>query len=253
MLDHAGNVPGPRAPGAAAGGDDSHSVSFPQIVRPGGAGIRLRRWRRVRVGSGPDRRSTSRRYVGHQKETTTHASRYSAHQHHRRRHCPGLCPRCVGGAIAVAAVDRLPVRGRGGRTAYAGLHRRPGAGAGTGRAGRDPADVRRGPAFLDPRPDGGAQDRDPRRGGADRHRDAARHGRRVGLRLELGAGPGLRAGAVGCQYRGAAEGLAGSRPGRQRAGPHRGRLAGGRGSGDGAGAGVAAGAVGPAGAGRRRR
>ena len=58
-------------------------------------------------------------------------------------------------AAAAVAAGRLPDRRHRRRAVHPGLRRRPVAGAATGRDRRDPADVRRRPAFLAEGPDGG--------------------------------------------------------------------------------------------------
>jgi hypothetical protein len=163
------------------------------------------------------------------------------------------CPRHARRAPAPAGPGRLSRGRRHHRPGHARLRGRRGAGFAAGRDRRDAADVRRRPALLARRPDGSERHRPARRGPADRGRDPARHGLVAPVGLEPGRGPGVRPGAVGGQYRGAAAGA--GRPGRTRflQRPHRGRLAGGRRPGDGAGAGAAAGAVRHPGRQERRR
>ena len=119
---------------------------------------------------------------------------------------------------------------------------------------RHSADVRRRAAFLAEGSAVGPRDRDPRRG---RRRSRSRRCSGMALACALGwtVGAGLVFGLalVGRQHRRAAARAAGAPPGRDRARPHRGRLADRRGHRDGAGAGAAAGAGrSPEGPGRTR-
>ena len=99
---------------------------------------------------------------------------------------------------------------------------------------RHPADVRRRPAFLARTAALGAGDRRARRHRADRLRHAARHGAWPLARLVDRRRPRLRPGAVGGEHRGSAARPAGAAAGRDRARPHRRRLAHRRRHGDGA-------------------
>ena len=83
------------------------------------------------------------------------------------------------------------------------------------------------------------RDRDPRRRGADRVCDRARHELRLVARLADRRRHRVRPRALGRQHRGAAARPAGTPPDRDRARSHRGRLADRRGPRDGAGAGAA--------------
>ena len=94
----------------------------------------------------------------------------------------------AGAAAAIFAARRLSARRGPHRPVHAGLRRRPGHRERARRDRRDPADVRRRPAFLARRPALGRAHRHPRRRRADRGRDRARHGAGVVARLVDGAG-----------------------------------------------------------------
>ena len=167
----------------------------------------------------------------------------------------GLVLAFVFGAIAHrlkhVAAGGLSAGRRRGRALHAGLRRRSAAGGRAGRDRRDPADVRRRPAFLAEGPAVGAGDRHARRDRADRPSRPL-----LGLVLSWALGWSLGAGLVfGLALSVAStvvllRALQERQPDRDRARPHRRRLADRRGSGHGAGAGAAAGAGRPA---RRRR
>lgn len=169
-----------------------------------------------------------------------HARRHPASLHHHRRHRAGLRSRHDRAAPTAAAAGGLPVRGGDGRAVHARLRGRPEPGAAVGRAGRDPADVRGGAAFLDEGTAGRQVHRHPRGHRADRAGDADGHGAGLVAGLGVGPGPGVRAGAVGGEHGGAAQGTGRPRHRGLARGPYRRRLADRRRPGDGGGAGAAA-------------
>ncbi len=170
------------------------------------------------------------------------ASRDCAHRHHRHGAGHGLRGRIPGAPAAPAAPCRLPAGRRRRRPVHARFRRRRGPRGSAGRNRRHPADVRCRPPFLDPRPDGGAQDRYPRRHRADRgwHRAGLRDRHRVGLVIRCRAG--IRPSPVGRQHCRPAAGSGRAQPARFGQWPDRRRLADRRGPCHGPGAGPSAGA-----------
>ena len=141
----------------------------------------------------------------------------------------GIHPRRARQSFPHFSPGRLPAGRRADRSVHAGLCRRPGPRQRPRRDRRHSADVRRRPALHAGGSALGSRHRHSRRHRPDRQRDRAGDGPCLFPGLVGRRRPRVRSGAVGRQHRRAAARHAGTAADRNRARPHRGRLAGGRG------------------------
>ena len=145
--------------------------------------------------------------------------------------------------LRVSPHRRLPARRHRGGTLHAGIRRRFGAGLAARRNRRDPADVRRGPAFLRSRICWRcAPSRCPAPWRRSSPPPAIGYGMAQLLGWSSGRGTGIRTVLVGGQHRGAAARARGAQRAAVLGRKNRRGLADRRGPGHGAGAGAAAGA-----------